>query len=176
MEFTAPGDRPEPKFRKTKPHMLPFCIVVDRREKAPYCFRGIPAPMRLGGGFFVVPTQWQTLKTGDYSIAGFEHRFCVERKSIADLFGTLAGARDRFEKEHERMSQMDFAAVVVESTWEEIAKGNGTRMSPESVLNTAASWSVRYGVHWIAVDGRSAGERMTLRLARAFFKKAAETE
>ena len=59
-----------------------FDVVVDSRESAPYRFENLPNEGRK----LVVRSVTRGLKTGDYSIAGFEHRVAVERKSLPDLF------------------------------------------------------------------------------------------
>lgn len=56
-------------------------IIIDSREQTPLTFEHFP--FRCG-----------TLQSGDYSVAGHEGRFTVERKSIADLIGSLAAGRE----------------------------------------------------------------------------------
>ena len=46
-------------------------IIIDSREQIPYEFEG---------------SQVGTLKSGDYSLDGFQDRVAVERKSKADLY------------------------------------------------------------------------------------------
>ena len=65
-------------------------IIIDDREKTP-----LP--------FSAVPFETARLLTGDYSIAGSELDFTVERKTIDDLVSSLTQNRDRFTREMERM-------------------------------------------------------------------------
>ncbi len=80
-----------------------FRVIVDTREQAPY----------------FVGRAWAergTLKTGDYSLAGYQDRVCVERKSLPDAFGSYGRGRERFEREHERLRDMD-SAILIESSY-----------------------------------------------------------
>jgi hypothetical protein len=59
------------------------------------------------------------LKTGDYSIEGFEDVWTCEHKSISDLIGTCDNSkpkcnRDRFQRELARMkATFDFYCIVI---------------------------------------------------------------
>jgi len=55
-------------------------IIVDTREQSPYSFATITPPPE---------TIRATLKTGDYSLAGYENKITIERKSLIDAFGTF---------------------------------------------------------------------------------------
>ena len=55
-------------------------IIIDNREQTPLTFQHFSS--RRG-----------TLQSGDYSLAGHEGRFTVERKSVADLIGSLTAGR-----------------------------------------------------------------------------------
>ena len=57
-----------------------------------------------------------TLKTGDYSVKGLEETVAIERKSHADMYGTLNAVRRRarFAAELERASHFKFFALVIE--------------------------------------------------------------
>ena len=81
-------------------------IIQDTRESLPLDFtkfRGIDV-VRHG------------LKTGDYSIAGFENVWVCERKSVADLVGTLVSGHERFLREMERMKSFEEKYILVENT------------------------------------------------------------
>ncbi len=91
----------------------PLAIVADTREQNP-----------LADWPDGVTVTRATLRTGDYSIAGWEECFCVERKSLADFAGTMIGGfepspdrpRKRFNRELARMAHFDRAAILVEAT------------------------------------------------------------
>ena len=61
------------------------CVVIDTREQTPLPIRRLPS-IRAG------------LLTGDYSVAGLECHFAVERKTIPDLVGCCAASnRERWQ-------------------------------------------------------------------------------
>lgn len=146
--------------------ICPFRVVVDTREQAPFHFLGIDP-------WLIVPLHHCALTTGDYSIAGLEDRVTIERKSISDLLGSITAGRDRFEREFERMAEMEFAAVVVEGELSEICRytAEKTRLRTDSLLGTIDSWSIRYGVHWRFCPGRRFAEIATLKLLYQFWRQ-----
>ena len=56
-----------------------------------------------------------TLKTGDYSLAGFEDQVAIERKSLDDLVQTMIRDRERFERELERLRPYRFKCIIIEA-------------------------------------------------------------
>ena len=154
------------------PVVFPVTLLIDSREQLPYSFAGITADKKDGGGIVSVPTRVEKLRSGDYSLDGFADRVAVERKSLADLFGTLGRGRARFERELARLNEMDAAFVVVESEWSEVVgqPPAHSRMSPKSIHRSVMAYLFRYPkVHWWFVPGRSFAERTTLRLLERYF-------
>lgn len=150
-------------------------IVVDTREQAGYTFAGLKSDAVDGGHVMTVRTERRTLKSGDYSLSGFETRVAVERKSLADLFGTIGQGRDRFERELERLNAFDFAVVMVESTWPEILASPPThsKLNPRTVSRSVIAWQQRYTkVHWFLAGNRRMAEGFTLRILERFWKEA----
>ena len=143
--------------------MQNFIIAIDTREQRPFTFQSIKptAP----------DTVTQTLKTGDYSVVGLEDNVCVERKSLADLFSSVGTGRERFEREMVRMSEMQYAALVIESSLAGIFTNPPARskMSPKSVFRTLIAWSQRYNVHVWPMWNREAAERVTYLILKRFF-------
>ncbi|HVY62329.1 MAG TPA: hypothetical protein VHF22_11785, partial [Planctomycetota bacterium] len=92
------------------PAKPPFTVVIDTREQAPLSF----------GSW---PTVVAGMKTGDYSIQGFEDQIAIERKSLSDLFGCIGRDRDRFERELLRLWALDYAAIVIEATLADVLEG-----------------------------------------------------
>lgn len=140
----------------------PFIIAIDTREQRPYTFQIIkPSPKVITKG----------LKTGDYSLAEFEDKICIERKSLADLFSSVGTGRKRFEKEMVRMSKMDYSALVIESSLAGIFTNPParSRMLPKAVFRTLLSWSVKYNVHIFPAWNRAAGEKITYILLKNFY-------
>ncbi len=145
--------------------IFPATVIVDTREQTPFHFLNIdPWP--------IVPVSHATLKTGDYSMRGYESRLTIERKSIGDFLGSISADRDRFEREFERMAEMEFAAVVIEGELSEVLQHarDNTNMKTKSIMGTLDSWRIRYGVHWVFGMGRRGAERNTLTLLYHFWK------
>lgn len=148
------------------PIEVPFTIVIDGREKAPYTFQGLHADADKHGRPLAVRWQWGFLKSGDYSILGHEDEVCVERKSLEDLYSTLGQHRERFEAEHQRMAKMSFAAVVIEANWQTILNDppKRSRLNPKTVFRTAVSWAMKYRIAWWTAEDRRMGEVTVFRL------------
>lgn len=147
------------------PALSPFVVVVDTREQLPYTFAGLTTRAAKGRRPLEVPTVRRGLKTGDYTIVGMEDCLAVERKSKSDLYGSITYGRDRFKREHERLSGLQWAHVVVEASLADaLTPPEGNRTSPRSVLGTIASWPTRYGVQWWFADNRQLAEILTYQL------------
>ena len=155
----------EPSVLINRNNVFPSTIIVDSREQSPYHFTNISP-------WSIVPLSHVALATGDYSLIGYQSRITIERKSISDFLGSISAGRERFEREFERMSQMEFAAVVVEGELSDVlnhAKAK-TRMNTDSILGTVRSWSIRYGVHFFFCMGRRHAEIETIHLLYQFWR------
>jgi ERCC4-type nuclease len=158
--------------------LCPFAVVRDLRERgAPYLFQNMPPLARDRGKRLVVNCFEKHLVTGDYSIEGLESEVCVERKQLADLYGTLGKGRSRFQKEVERMADMQFSAVVIEADLREVWRPRDfhqtwqSRLQPRSVEGTMNAWAIRYPkTHWILAGSRRNGEIKTFGILSAFWK------
>jgi len=156
----------------------PFTVVIDTREQAPFDFSEVPARESDGGGYVVVRCVRRGLPTGDYSIEGFESRVAVERKSLADLYGTLGRGRERFAREFDRLAELEFAAVVVEGGWQHVVDPEGndplwySRLEPRSVWGTVFAWSQRVPhVHWYMMGSRWLAEFATYEILERFWRE-----
>lgn len=161
--------------------VCPFTIIVDTREQHAFDFRGFTAdgPSTLPLRPLIVPIKSQGLKSGDYSIDGYEERIAVERKSLSDLYSTLGQDRDRFIRELARLAVMDFGAVVVEASWATILHRppDRSRLSPKSVYRSVLAWQQRYPrVHWWCCDTRQFAEETTLRILERYWRNAKAKE
>lgn len=155
--------------------ILPFKIVVDTREQTPWHFKSIETKetvvrtvQEMQGKVkkrvvlvrpLVVFTKTATLRTGDYSIEGYEESFCIERKSLDDALNTFTAGRERFERELERMVSFRFAAVVMEFSEKTLlALPADRKVSPESIEGSVRAWRQRYGVHFFWAQNRALAE------------------
>jgi len=140
--------RKKRRVKITDPHKIPFKILIDSREQTPVLLDKIGDKNFPG-----LKYELATLKTGDYSLFGYddpdcEFSVCIERKSLADLFGSTGNDRERFEREVERMSYFDHAEIVVERDLWAIFQDPPpmSEMLPKSVYRTLVAWSQRYNV------------------------------
>lgn len=121
-------------------------IIIDNREQTPLTFEHFPS--RCG-----------TLQSGDYSLAGHEGRFTVERKSVADLIGSLTAGRERFERECHRLRGYDFARLLIVGHPDDVpAHLSRRKTTAKAVLGSLAAFEVRYRlpVVWEPSERRAA--------------------
>jgi hypothetical protein len=86
-------------------------IIVDTREQTPLPFRRFQ-------------TRGGALLSGDYSVAGLEQLFAVERKSIGDVVACCVGQnRERFGRELHRLRGFRFKGLLVVGNEAEILAG-----------------------------------------------------
>ncbi len=109
-------------------------IIIDTREQMPLPFAHFP-------------TDRAALTTGDYSARGIESSFCVERKSLADLVGSLTAERDRFTRELERMRGYAFRRLLVIGSRSEIEEhAYRSKAAPAAILGSLWALEVRFNV------------------------------
>ena len=151
-------------------------IVIDTREQEPLPIRRLPV-IRSG------------IYSGDYSIAGMEAVFAVERKSIADLVSCCAGSnRERFENELHRLRGFKFKRLLIIGTQAEIEAGQyRSNIRPASVLGTLAAFEIRYDIPVVFTPTPEAGAhrvetwawysaRETVELTNAIFRHTQKQE
>jgi ERCC4-type nuclease len=150
----------------------PFVVAIDQREKLPYAFASIVSDASEGRRPVEVATTPAFLPSGDYSIVGHEPAIAIERKSLADLYGTLGQHRDRFERELVRLAGMAWAAVVVEAEWSEVLQGSEhSQLDPKTIYRSVIAWQQRMPVvHWWFVAGRPMAEVTVYRLLERWWK------
>jgi DNA excision repair protein ERCC-4 len=129
-DLTLPALRSLGDLANTRPP-----IIVDTREGEPLVFSRLES--RRG-----------TLITGDYSIAGLEHLFSVERKSVSDLVGCCVGQnRERFARELHRLRGFRFKRLLVIGREDDIYLGRyHSSINPKAVFATLNAFEVRYDV------------------------------
>lgn len=123
----------------------PPLVIVDTREQLPYQLpEGWPAPIR------------KALPSGDYSIAGHEATFAIERKSLSDLLGCIF--EDRFERELQRLAEFRHAFLVIEANIWKIRNDRRYKGNPAAVLGKLQAISLRYGVQTLFLDDRETAQ------------------
>lgn len=164
----------KPKREANASITVPFTVIIDTREQKPFRFAGLFADTRSGDRIpLIVPQLRGTLRQGDYSLLGFEDRIAIERKSLHDLFGTIAHERDRFNTELKRMSSMDRAAIIIEATWDRIMRGvRTTRMHPGAIYRFVREWRTLHPqMTWHFCDGVFPAMELAFGTLKAFYEE-----
>ena len=139
-------------------------IIRDTREQTPFSFSEYPCTVEVG-----------TLKTGDYSVKGFESVITLERKTLCDLIGCLTSGRERFERELSRLRDYESCAVVVESPFRDLAKGKyRSGMNPVAAVQSVVSMTQKYRLPFIFAESRVQAEYLAFHFLRHFAKHHAD--
>ena len=143
-------------------------LIIDTREQTPLSFKNLPA---IRG----------TLTSGDYSIAGAQELFAVERKSIPDLVMSLTTERERFERELHRLRGFRFARLLIVGAESEIATHRyRSNANPKAVLHSLWAFEARYNVPLVfePLEDRAAVliEKWTYWFAREIQRTAGQFE
>lgn len=118
-------------------------VIVDTREQLPYDM----SPYRV---------ERRKLRTGDYSLKHFDTRIAVERKSLADLIGSLT--RESFKEELERLRGYQSHAVIVEANLSDLEfKSWRGQLTPNQVIGMVTGWD-EAGIKFIWAGNRSVAE------------------
>jgi ERCC4-type nuclease len=129
-------------------------IVIDTREQRPYSFKGYGCTCIR-----------KTLKTGDYSLHGLEGEIVIERKSTADLYGSLSTGRKRFEEEFRRLQFINYPVLLIESSLLNLLNPfTFSKMKPAAVIASITSWSIKYGVFLYFACNRETSEMMVYKI------------
>lgn len=140
--------------RSILPHDLPperIVAIIDTREQLPLDL----APLQTITG---------ALTTGDYSVAGLERFIAIERKGLSDLLSCCGTERERFEREVQRLLAYPCRALVVESDWPTIERGEWpNRITPQSVLGSLLGW-VELGLPVVMTGNHERAGRYVSRL------------
>jgi DNA excision repair protein ERCC-4 len=124
-------------------------IVVDTREITPLTFERL-ASVR------------GTLQSGDYSVAGLEDLFSIERKTVSDLVGCCMGEnRERFERELHRLRGYRFKRLLLVGSEAEILAGQyHSNIKPQAVLASLCAWECRFDIPVAFVPSPGDGARL----------------
>lgn len=135
-------------------------IVVDTREQDPWMFAGRLAAVSRGA-----------LRSGDYSLHGRYMEIAIERKSKADLFGSMTTGRVRFFSELARLQEIKRSYLIVEASVESVMRGSvRTSVNPSRMLDTLFHLCAQYGVHPVFCEGRAHAEDMAYGLLSGYWR------
>lgn len=160
------------KKKKTTKVKVPeddkFTIVRDTREQA-----GCGWQFNASGNCHGMVSE--KLDTGDYSLKGFEHLVMIERKTIADLWGTLTVGKERFNKEMERAKVIPARFLIIEGNISDIDRGfRYSKVSPEFIHASLISLQVKYGIHVIFAGRQDVARGYVRRLLARLYRYCKE--
>ncbi len=141
-------------------------ITIDSREQNPYEFKRCKS---------VRKTSIQGLKTGDYSMFGYDQEIAIERKSAQDLFGTLGKGYKRFKKELIRAKELAYFAIIIEESYTNIRNKkfkNSFRstMRGHVIMKTVHTLNVKYGINVFFANDRKEAERIVEQTLLAYHR------
>lgn len=119
-----------------KRDVLPFRIVIDSNEQAPFSFQGLK---NSKGREWLVPTVKRRLPvdTGDYQVDGISDVSIEKKEHVAELYSWL-GNREEAKKQIENMNGwLRVSFVIIGSSWEDVA--NPTKFA------TPLNWTLNDG-------------------------------
>lgn len=150
------------EFKPKQP--VPFTILVDTREQSPWVFPDN-----------VLTVTASKLKSGDYSIVGYENIVAIERKTLNDLVNTIVHGRTRFQKELKRLECVAYRCVAIEANVSDIVDGNyNSDASPNSIIGSILSFERYHGIPFCFWGNRQIAEHMALRWFRHVWKLIGE--
>lgn len=167
-----------------------FRVAVDTREQAPWSFTGFRTDASQGRRPLIIQTVTATLASGDYSIEGLEVEVSIERKSVADFYGTILADRERFERELTRLQAMceagGHAQVVCEGDYLDLAQlpnphGRYTdaelSVKRKVAFRSVIAWRQRFPlVHWERMPSRREAEQYAFRVLERFWNERVRRE
>lgn len=124
-------------------------IICDSREKIPWCF-----------SFTNMEIKIQCLKTGDYTIEGYENIVIIDRKKSVDEIAANLNKKTkngfkRFEKELIRMLAFEHAYIICEFSlsellrYPEFSSNPRAQKSGQILLAQIADIETKYNVKFI---------------------------
>lgn len=128
---------------------MKYTIIKDTREQKGWLFRAIGDCEGM---------EVDTLRTGDYTIKGFEDVIAIERKrSVEEIANNLGRQSAAFEREMQRMSKIEHAYIICEFDFQELLdfpKGakvpkelaTQIRMTGPFMLRRLLEYQVKYNI------------------------------
>jgi len=146
----------------------PPTILVDTREKTPWCFKKAFTDGKIAGVFL------DTIDAGDYTIKEAPSLVRIERKkSVVELYNNFIPneAKERFVRELEKLIDIKYKYIIVEQTWDALYNAENFRWARRNkyragaiVLQTLVTFMNRYNVHVIFAGDYAENTALTLLL------------
>ena len=144
-------------------------IIEDSREQTPLCFDGFKGVSVIRRG----------LKTGDYSVSGYEDCICFERKAIGDAVSTLVNGHTRFLKEMERMRDFEANYILIEhspSVLYNYCARHGWQNKFDVVIQSLLAYAYHYHCRVRFCKDREDMAKYIVTKAREFLKEKGEQD
>lgn len=139
-------------------------IIEDTREQTPLDFTGYRGVESVRSG----------LKTGDYSVQGYEDKICFERKSVPDLVGTLIGGHERFLREMDRMKDYEDKYILVEHTAGTVyryCERHGVEYKFDTIIQSLLAYAYHYRVRVRFCKNREDMTEYIVKKSREYVKR-----
>ena len=139
-------------------------IIEDSREQQPLDFTGHRGVESVRSG----------LKTGDYSVQGYEDKICFERKSIPDLVGTLIGGHERFLREMDRMKDYEEKYILVEHSASKAylyCERHGVEYKFDTIIQSLLAYAYHYRVRVRFCKNREDMAEYIVKKSREYVKR-----
>lgn len=140
-------------------------IIQDTQEKNPFDF-----------SFYGVEVKVQSLKTGDYTVEGFEDVVLIERKASADeIAGNFSRKKDAWWREMERISKVQYKYILCEFPIDHVNDYPKHSMAPKrDIIRTNGMLLSKnldrcianYGVEVIFCNNKEAAEDRAFKLLK----------
>lgn len=146
--------------------------IIDTREKLPYTF----AESAYCGKSIV-----KTLKTGDYSLVGFEDSLFIDRKGALLEFSKNI-CEKRFVRELERTKDFQWKFIICEFDYNEILMfpynqalpthiKNSIRISPNFILKKIVEYTINYNINFILAGNRQLANRLCFSIMKEVYER-----
>jgi ERCC4-type nuclease len=147
-------------------------ILVDTREQQSWTFQDITKSIKVN-------LIKKGLKTGDYTILGYESQFTIERKkSVSELASNCS--EPRFKRELQRLLGYKYKYIVCEfslwhiSNWDQYSKTlsyNHSRITSQYLMRYLSDIQVEFDLPIIFAGDRHSAQHYSLNLMRRVQEK-----
>lgn len=149
---------------------MSFNVIIDTREQIPW---ELVHESILG-------TEYKKLDTGDYSIPGYEHDFCIDRKmSVAEIAQNIN--QKRFHKELARMNKMSHPYILLEASCTDVLNFpyganlpkrvmDKIKVSGPYILKCITRMQIKYGVNFIFCGNRANAQTVAICILREYME------
>ena len=136
---------------------MKYKVICDTREKNAWDFEILESCSGM---------DISCLKTGDYTLEGYESILCIERKaSTSEIAGNLGINKKRFDAEMERISHYPQAFLILEFSMSDlldfprnsgipVKKWSSIKINGKYLLKSLLEYQVKYGIKILFCDDR----------------------